>query len=61
MLFPSRRFLLFREDEMLQDPSIVFLLPSYVEAQAQVLTPPPQVDSKGYEPKVIDDETSKNV
>jgi hypothetical protein len=53
---------------MLQDPFIVFLLPSYVKAQAQALTslssPPPQVVSKGYDPRVrsyIDDETLRNV
>jgi hypothetical protein len=37
MLFPMKNFFLFREDEMLQDPSITFLLPSYAKAQAETL------------------------
>jgi hypothetical protein len=37
MLFPLKNFLSFREDEMLQDPTISFLLPSYVKEEALVL------------------------
>jgi hypothetical protein len=43
----------FREDEMLQDPNISFLLPSYVEAQVLALESlsslPSHIFSQGYD------------
>jgi hypothetical protein len=68
MSFPPRSFILFKEDEMLWDPSIIFLLPSYVKAQARALTSlssfPSWIVSRSYDPKVrsyINDETLKHV
>jgi hypothetical protein len=65
--FPWRNFLLFKEDEMFWDPSITFLLPSYVKAQARTLasltSPPSWIVSQGYDPRIrnyIDDETLKD-
>jgi len=53
---------------MLWDPSIIFLLPSYVKAQARALTSlasfPSWIVSRSYDPKVrsyINDETLKHV
>jgi hypothetical protein len=61
---PSKSFLSFREDEMLQDPTISFLLTSYAEAQAlameSLVLPPSQIIYQGYDLGVriyINDET----
>jgi hypothetical protein len=65
---PPRSFLSFEEDEMFQDPTISFLLPSYVEAKALALeslaSPPSRIVSQGYHPRVrafIDDEALEDV
>ncbi len=53
---------------MFQDPTISFLLPSYVEAKALALeslaSPPSRIVSQGYHPRVrafIDDEALEDV
>jgi hypothetical protein len=55
-LFPPRSLLLFGEDEMPQDPSINFLLPSYAKVQAWVQvslpSPPSRIISRGYDPRL---------
>jgi hypothetical protein len=68
MLFPPKSFLSFEEDEMLQDPTISFLLPSYVEVQALAseswASSLSWVISQGYHLEVntfIDDEALKDV
>jgi len=68
VFFPPKSFLSFGEDEMLWDPTISFLLPSYVEAQVMALkslaSPPSQIVSQGYHLRVkafIDDETLEDV
>jgi len=68
VLFPPKSFLSFEEDEMLRDPTISFLLPSYVEAQALALeswaSSPSWIISKGYHLGIntfIDDEALKDV
>jgi hypothetical protein len=64
---PLRNFLSFGEDEILQDLTISFLLPSYAEAQAMTLeslASPPWIVSQGYHPRIrvfINDETLKDV
>jgi hypothetical protein len=67
-LFPLKNLFSFREDEMLQDSTISFLLPSYAEAQAlalESLAPPlSHIVSRGYDLGVriyIDDETLEDV
>jgi hypothetical protein len=68
MSFPSTSFILFGEDEMFWDPSITFLLPSCVKAQAQTLASlallPSWIVFQGYDPKVrsyINDKALKDV
>jgi hypothetical protein len=67
VLPPSRSFLSFGEDEMFQDLTISFLLPSYAEAQAMALeslASPPWIVSQGYHPRIrvfINDEALKDV
>jgi hypothetical protein len=65
---PLRNFLSFREDEMFQDLTIFFLLPSYAKVQALVLesliSPPSRIISQGYHLGIkafIDDETLEDV
>jgi hypothetical protein len=57
MSSPSKSFLSFGEDEMLQDPTISFLLTSYAEAQALALEslvlPPSQIVYQGYDLGII--------
>jgi hypothetical protein len=68
VLSPEKSFLSFGEDEMLQNPTISFLLPSYAEVQALVLdslaSPPSQIVSQCYHLGVrafIDDEALEDV
>jgi hypothetical protein len=68
MLYPPRNLLSFGEDEMFQDPTIFFLLPSYVKAQALVLeslaSHPLHIVYQGYHLRVkafIDDEALEDV
>jgi hypothetical protein len=68
MLFPWRNFLSFGENEMLWDPTISFLLPSYAEVQALAIesstSPPSHIVSQRYHQRVrtfIDDETLEDV
>jgi hypothetical protein len=68
VLFPPKSFLSFEEDEMLRDPTIFFLLPSYVEAQAlaveSLASSPSWIVSQGYHPGVktfIDDEALEDI
>jgi hypothetical protein len=68
MLYPPKSFLSFEEDEMLQNPTICFLLPSYVEAQALALeslvSSPSWIVSQGYHPRVkafINDEALEDI
>jgi hypothetical protein len=68
VLSPPRNFLSFGEDEMLQDPAIFFLLPSYAKVQAMALKSlaslPSQIVSQGCHLRVrafIDDETLEDV
>jgi hypothetical protein len=67
VLPPSRSFLSFGEDEILQDLTISFLLPSYAKAQAMALkslASLPWIVSQGYHPRIrvfINDEALKNI
>jgi hypothetical protein len=67
MSSPPKSFLSFGENEMLWDPTISFLLPTYVEVQALALeslaSPPSQIVSQHYHQKnyFIDDETLEDV
>jgi len=68
MSFPLKNYPSFEEGEMLWDPTIFFLLPSYAKAQTLALesfaSPPSRIVSWSYRLRVkifIDDETLKDV
>jgi hypothetical protein len=63
MLSPSKNFLSFEKDKILQDPTISFLLPSYAKAQA-LASPPSWIVSRGCHLGVkafIDDEALESL
>jgi hypothetical protein len=68
VLFPPRNLPLFGLDELLQDPSTSFVVPSYVKAQTWALASLPSflswIISHGYDPRFrsyFDEEALKDV
>jgi hypothetical protein len=58
MLFPPRNLPFYRLDELLQDPSTTFVLPSYIKTQtwalASLLSLPSWTISHRYDPMILD-------